>query len=74
MNSNPSQSKMLTRWLLGDYVACRANSERAQSTVEYAVLLLGAAAVAMLVVAWVSQSDVVGRLFDSVFDRIISQQ
>ena len=41
---------------------------------EYAILLLGAAAVAMLVVAWVSQSDVIGRLFESVFARIISQQ
>lgn len=49
-------------------------NERAQSTVEYAILLLGAAAVAMLVVAWVSQSDVIGRLFESVFARIISQQ
>lgn len=48
-------------------------SERGQSTVEYAILLLGAAAVAMLVVAWVSKSDVVGRLFDTVFGRIISQ-
>ncbi len=48
-------------------------NERAQSTVEYAILLLGAAAVAMLVVAWVSKSDVIGRLFDTVFGRIISQ-
>lgn len=47
--------------------------ERAQSTVEYAILLLGAAAVAMLVVAWVSKSDVIGTLFDTVFGRIISQ-
>lgn len=47
--------------------------ERAQSTVEYAILLLGAAAVAMLVIAWVSKSDVIGRLFETVFDRIISQ-
>lgn len=48
-------------------------SERGQSTVEYAILLLGAAAIAMLVVAWVSDSDVIGRLFQTVFDRIISR-
>lgn len=48
-------------------------SESGQSTVEYAILLLGAAAVAMLVVAWVGRSDVIGRLFDAVFGRIISQ-
>lgn len=47
--------------------------ERAQSTVEYAILLLGAAAVAMLVVAWVSDSDVIGRLFETVFDKILSR-
>lgn len=47
--------------------------ERAQSTVEYAILLLGAAAVAMLVVTWVSDSDVIGRLFETVFDKILSR-
>lgn len=49
------------------------HGERAQSTVEYAILLLGAAAVAMLVVAWVSDSDVIGRLFETVFDKILSR-
>lgn len=47
--------------------------ERAQSTVEYAILLLGVAAIAMLVVAWVSNSDVIGRLFETVFDKILSR-
>lgn len=50
-----------------------AHDERGQSTVEYAILLLGAAAIAMLVVAWVSNSDVIGRLFQTVFDQIISR-
>ena len=49
------------------------SSERAQSTVEYALILLGAAAVALLVVAWVTRSDAVGRLFDTVFGRILEQ-
>ncbi len=48
-------------------------SERAQSTVEYALILLGAAAVALVVVAWVTRSDVVARLFDTVMGRILRQ-
>lgn len=44
-----------------------------QSTVEYALVLLGAAALALLVVSWVTGTDVVGRLFDAVFGRILRQ-
>jgi Flp pilus assembly pilin Flp len=47
--------------------------ERAQSTVEYALILLGAAAIALVVVAWVTRSDVIGRLFDTVMGRILRQ-
>lgn len=46
---------------------------RAQSTVEYALVLLGAAALALLLVSWVTGTDVIGRLFDAVFGRILSQ-
>lgn len=47
--------------------------ERAQGTVEYALVLLGAAALALLIVSWVTGTDVVGRLFDAVFSRILSR-
>jgi hypothetical protein len=47
--------------------------ERAQSTVEYALLLLGAAAIALVVVAWVTRTDLIGRLFDTVVGRILQQ-
>lgn len=47
--------------------------ERAQSTVEYALVLLGAAAVALALVAWVTRSDAIGRLFDAVVGRILRQ-
>ena len=47
--------------------------ERAQGTVEYALVLLGAAALALLLVSWVTGTDVVGRLFDAVFSRILSR-
>ncbi len=48
-------------------------AQRAQSTVEYALVLLGAAALALLLVSWVTGTDVVGRLFDTVFSRIMGQ-
>jgi Flp pilus assembly pilin Flp len=47
--------------------------ERGQSTVEYALLLLGAAAIALVLVAWVTRTDLIGRLFDTVVGRILQQ-
>lgn len=48
-------------------------AERAQSTVEYALVLLGAAALALLLVSWVTGTDVIGRLFEAVFSQIIGR-
>ena len=47
--------------------------ESGQGTVEYALVLLGAAAVALLLVAWVARTDLVGRLFDTVVGKILSR-
>lgn len=47
--------------------------ERGQATAEYALVLLGAAAVALLLVAWATDTDAVGRLLDGVLDRILGQ-
>ncbi len=55
------------------HMAAGTPHERAQSTVEYALVLLGAAALALLVVSWVTGTDVVGRLFEAVFSRILQQ-
>ena len=44
--------------------------EDGQSTAEYALVLLGAAAVAMLLVAWATKSNRVGKLLDIVFDQL----
>jgi hypothetical protein len=54
-------------------VHLRVTDTRAQSTVEYALVLLGAAAVALALIAWVSRSDAVGRLFDAVVGRVLRQ-
>ena len=48
---------------------CRGSS--GQTTVEYALVLLGAAALAALVVAWAAKSGAIGKLFDAVISHVI---
>jgi hypothetical protein len=50
----------------------RCRGDAGQTTAEYALVLLGAAGVALLVVAWATSTDSVGRLLDGVLDEIIS--
>ena len=47
-----------------------ADGERGQASAEYALVLLGAAAVALLIVAWAAKSDLVGKLLDTVLKAI----
>ena len=51
-------------------IAWRSSS--GQATAEYALVLLGAAALALLLAAWAAKSGKVGQLFDAVVDRLIS--
>ena len=44
--------------------------ERGQTTAEYALVLLGAAAIALLVVAWATNTDLIGKLFDAVVKAV----
>ncbi|MCY3578385.1 MAG: DUF4244 domain-containing protein [bacterium] len=48
----------------------RLRSDRGQATAEYALILLGAAAVAMLLVSWVTKTNRIGNLLDAVFRHI----
>jgi len=51
-------------------------AEGGQATVEYALVLLGAAVVALLVVAWATDGGGTGRigeLFDSVIDTVLAR-
>lgn len=55
--------------------AARSRSERfrsdaGQTTAEYALVLLGVAAIAMLVLAWAGETTRIGGLFDAVLDSI----
>jgi hypothetical protein len=46
-------------------------SDRGQTTAEYALVMLAAAAVAGLVLAWATKSHAMSRLFDAVIDKVI---
>ena len=50
-----------------------ARSERGQATAEYALVLLGAAAVALLLIGWATTTDQISRLFDFVVDQVIGR-
>ena len=76
--SRPATSalaRLRLRWLrfVARVAAPRQASESGQGTVEYALVLLGAAAVALLLVAWVARTDLVGRLFDTVVGKILGR-
>ncbi len=49
----------------------RKLGQRGQTTAEYALVLLGAAAVALLVVLWAKNTGKVGDLLDEVLDDIV---
>ncbi len=51
----------------------RALADRGQSTAEYALVVLGAAGVALLLVAWATKTDKITRLLNSVIDRVLAQ-
>ena len=54
-------------------VARLRHDERGQATAEYALVLLGAAAVALLVVGWATHTDLVGKLLDTVMNHLTGQ-
>lgn len=56
-----------------DRIRRRLTDDRGQSTAEYALVLLGAAGVALLLVAWATKTDKVTRLLNSVIDRVLAQ-
>jgi Flp pilus assembly pilin Flp len=51
----------------------RLDDERGQTTAEYALVLLGAAAVALMVIAWATKTKKVTQFLDAVFDKLLSQ-
>lgn len=71
---------MLPIYLYVSHLAARIRSatgqgrtESGQATAEYALVLLGAAAIALLLAAWAAKSGAISRLFDAVVDQLIGQ-
>jgi Flp pilus assembly pilin Flp len=46
-------------------------AESGQTTAEYALVMLAAAAVAGLVLAWATKSHTISRLFDTVIGKLV---
>ncbi|MCZ7528187.1 MAG: DUF4244 domain-containing protein [Acidimicrobiia bacterium] len=46
-------------------------AEVGQTTAEYALVILGAAAVATLLITWATKSHAITRLFDVVIDKVV---
>jgi hypothetical protein len=62
--------------MLDDPTQSDDESDRGQATTEYALVMLGAAAVALLVITWATAgggAGKIGRLFDRVIDSIVSR-
>jgi len=57
------------RKLLGKFRSAAA--ELGQTTAEYALVILGAAALATLVITWATKSHAISKLFDTVIGRIL---
>lgn len=53
--------------------SARFRDQRGQATAEYALVLLGAAAIALLLAAWAAKSGKIGQLFDAVVDQLIGE-
>ena len=51
----------------------RLRTERGQTTAEYALVLLGAAGIALLLLGWATQSGAIGTLFDAVLGGVVSK-
>lgn len=51
----------------------RLRRQAGQSTAEYALVLLGAATVALVFVAWAGKSSRISKLFNAVLDSVIGK-
>jgi len=54
-------------------VGSRFSGDRGQATAEYALVLLGVAAIALAVFAWAGGTDKIGDLMDAALDAVISK-
>ncbi len=62
---------MIWQWFTRLFARTRARAEAGQATAEYALVILGAVALATLLLNWAQGSHAISRLFDSVIDKVI---
>ena len=69
---------MLQSWLVAgehaarDQARCdRLAGDAGQTTAEYALVLIGAAAIAVLLITWATTTDLIGSLFGWVMERVM---
>jgi Flp pilus assembly pilin Flp len=53
------------------YMQSRLRSERGQTTAEYALVILAAAAIALVLLAWARSSGRLPAFFDQIIDQIV---
>ncbi len=53
------------------FLQSRVRSERGQTTAEYALVILAAAAIALVLLTWARSSGRLPAFFDEVIDRIV---
>jgi Flp pilus assembly pilin Flp len=53
------------------FLQSRVRSERGQTTAEYALVILAAAAIALVLLTWARSSGKLPAFFDEVIDRIV---
>ena len=66
----------MTTWFARAHAWLLSRDDRGQATTEYALVLLGAALVALLLVGWATAgggAGKIGRLLDKVLDTIIGK-
>ncbi len=59
-----------TVYALAASLRAARRSDRGQTTAEYALVILGAAAIALLVLAWAAQTGKVSTLLNKVVDSV----
>ena len=65
---------MLTLYVFfQSWFVARGHGDEGQATAEYALVLLGAAAVALLLVAWATHTNRIGKLLDSVVEKLLAE-
>jgi hypothetical protein len=56
---------------LVSHMQARLGSERGQTTAEYALVILAAAAIALVLLVWARSSGKLPAFFDQIIDRIV---